>query len=107
MDYNSRQAVVTPWPAGEEPGEFAILRRLRAENLEAFAWSNKPGDLYAAHEHTYNKVIYCVSGSITFGLPDSGESVTLGPGDRLDLPAGVRHNAVVGDKGVYCLEAHR
>jgi quercetin dioxygenase-like cupin family protein len=107
MDYNSRQAVVTPWPADEEPGEFAILRRLRAENLEAFAWSNKPGDLYAAHEHTYNKVIYCVSGSIAFGLPDSGESVTLGPGDRLDLPGGVRHNAVVGDKGVYCLEAHR
>ena len=107
MDSSSKHVIVTPWPPDEEPGEFAILRRLRAENLEAFAWSNKPGDMYAAHEHTYDKVIYCVSGSITFGLPASGESVTLEPGDRLELPAGIRHSALVGDKGVYCLEAHR
>ncbi len=107
MDSSSKHVVVTHWPPDEEPGEFAILRRLRKENLEAFAWSNKPGDMYAAHEHSYYKVIYCVSGSITFGLPDSDESVTIVPGDRLELPAGVRHNAMVGDKGVYCLEAHR
>lgn len=107
MDSSSKRVVVTPWPADEEPGEFAILKRLRTENLEAFAWSNEPGDMYVSHEHTYDKVIYCVSGSITFGLPDSGESVTLWPGDRLDLHAGVRHNAEIGDKGVYCLEAHR
>ena len=107
MDSSNVRVVVTPWQPGDEPGELDILRRLRSENLEAFAWSNRPGDLYAAHEHDYNKVIYCVSGSITFGLPDLGESLTLGPGDRLDLPAGIRHNAVVGDKGVYCLEAHR
>jgi quercetin dioxygenase-like cupin family protein len=107
MDSNDKRVVVTPWPLDGEPGEFDILRRLRSENLEAFAWSNKPGDMYAAHAHSYDKVIYCVSGSITFGLPDSGETVTLVVGDRLDLPAAVRHNAVVGDKGVYCLEAHR
>ena len=29
-----------------------------------------------------------------------------GPGDRLDLPAGTRHDAVVGPDGVRCLEAH-
>ena len=107
MDSSNKHVVVTPWPGNGDPGEFEILRKLSAENLEAFAWSNKPGDLYATHEHTYAKVIYCVSGSITFGLPDTGESVTLEPGDRLDLPVGVRHNAMVGDKGVYCLEAHR
>jgi quercetin dioxygenase-like cupin family protein len=104
---SSSNASVTPWPLGGDPGEFAILRQLRSEGLEAFAWSNKPGDLYATHVHTYNKVIYCVSGSISFGLPDSGAVLKLAPGDRLELPAGMRHNAVVGDKGVYCLEAHR
>jgi hypothetical protein len=30
----------------------------------------------------------------------------LHPGDRLDLPAGVLHNAAVGRSGVVCLEAH-
>jgi hypothetical protein len=28
------------------------------------------------------------------------------PGDRLDLPAGVLHAALVGEQGVVCLEAH-
>ncbi|MDQ7030941.1 MAG: hypothetical protein Q9O62_14800 [Ardenticatenia bacterium] len=48
-----------------------------------------------------------VRGSITFHLPESGEDLTLGPGDRLDLPAGIRHAATVGPEGVVCLEAHR
>jgi hypothetical protein len=48
-----------------------------------------------------------VRGSITFGLPDLGDSASLADGDRLDLPRGVRHNAQVGPDGVTCLEAHR
>jgi hypothetical protein len=32
--------------------------------------------------------------------------VPLRDGDRLDLPAGVDHDAVVGPAGVTCLEAH-
>ncbi|MGD2039143.1 MAG: hypothetical protein PVH28_14730 [Desulfobacterales bacterium] len=53
------------------------------------------------------KVIYVVRGSITFGLPDSGDEITLNSGDRLELPQGVTHNAVVGHEGAACLEAHR
>ena len=34
------------------------------------------------------------------------ESVELATGDRLELPAGTRHDAVVGPAGVTCLEAH-
>ncbi len=52
-------------------------------------------------------MIYVLRGSITFGLPESGERLTLHPGDRLDLPAGVQHDAVVGPQGVACLEAQR
>ena len=70
------------------------------------AWSNGPNDRYAAHDHGYDKVIVVDSGSIRFGLPDRGESVDLAVGDRLDLPAGHAHDAVVGPDGVTCLEAH-
>ena len=80
--------------------------RLRAEGLDPGAWSNGPGDRYGAHEHGYDKVLVCVSGSILFGLPGSGATVGLGVGDRLDLPAGTAHDAVVGPDGVTCLEAH-
>jgi quercetin dioxygenase-like cupin family protein len=56
--------------------------------------------------HSYAKVIYVVHGSITFGLPDLGQQLTLTAGDRLDLPANTVHDAVVGPQGVVCLEAH-
>ena len=80
--------------------------RLRAEGLDAGSWSNGPGDRYGAHDHEYDKVLVVASGSIRFGLVDRGEAVDLAVGDRLDLPAGTRHDAVVGPDGVVCLEAH-
>ena len=80
--------------------------RLRAEGLDAGSWSNGPGDRYGAHDHAYDKVLVVASGSIRFGLPDLDRSVELRIGDRLDLPAGTRHDAVVSELGVTCLEAH-
>jgi quercetin dioxygenase-like cupin family protein len=79
---------------------------LRAAGLEPGSWSNAPGDRYGAHEHAYDKVLVCTAGSVVFGLPDRGESVELRSGDRLDLPAGTRHDATIGPAGVTCLEAH-
>ena len=80
--------------------------RLRAEGLDPGTWSNGPHDRYAAHSHGYDKVLVCVAGSIRFGLPDTGGGVELADGDRLELPAGTAHDALVGPGGVTCLEAH-
>jgi len=80
--------------------------RLRAAGLQPSPWSNGPGERYAAHDHGYDKVIVVAAGSITFKLPGLGRSIELAPGDRLELPAGTRHDAVVGPRGVTCLEAH-
>jgi quercetin dioxygenase-like cupin family protein len=81
--------------------------RLRAEGLAPGAWSNGPGDRYPAHRHDYDKVLVCAGGSIRFGLPEHDGRVDLDVGDRLDLPAGTAHDALVGPDGVTCLEAHR
>jgi quercetin dioxygenase-like cupin family protein len=78
-----------------------------AEGLDPYAWSNMPFDMYSPHTHGYDKVIYVVQGSITFGLPDLGQSLMLKTGDRLDLPAGTVHDAQVGAEGVLCLEGHK
>ena len=80
--------------------------RLRREGLDPSAWSNGPGDRYATHEHGYDKVIAVERGSIRFGLPADGRSIELSIGDRLELPAGTSHDALVGPAGVTCLEAH-
>src|SRR5262249_30946406 len=81
------QPMVTPWSEAGPPSEAAIRRLYEREGLRPYQWGNAPGDTYAAHSHSYAKVIYVVSGAITFGLPASHERLTLRPGDRLDLPA--------------------
>jgi quercetin dioxygenase-like cupin family protein len=80
--------------------------RLALEGLSPSAWENGPGDRYPAHQHGYDKVLVVAAGGIRFGLPDAGRDVELAVGDRLDLPAGTAHDAVVGPSGVTCLEAH-
>ena len=92
--------------AEDEGPESTLSGRLRAEGLAPSAWSNGPHDIYGAHDHDYDKVLVVAEGSITFGLPASGDRVELSLGDRLELPAGTVHDAVVGPDGVTCLEAH-
>ena len=83
-----------------------LEERLRRLGSTPSSWWNGPGDRYGAHDHTYDKTLVCVSGSIVFGLVDEGPQVELLPGDRLDLPAGTQHDALVADEGVTCLEGH-
>ena len=56
-----------------------VARRLRDEGLDPTAW---------------------------FALPVTGDAHDLDAGDRLELPAGTSHAALVGPAGVTCLEAH-
>jgi uncharacterized protein YjlB len=100
-------ALVTPWADPVTPAQATLWHLMTDEGLNPYSWSNSPFDVYAAHSHSYDKVIYVVQGSITFGLPQLGKQLTLKAGDRLDLPAGTVHDAQVGAQGVVCLEAHK
>ncbi len=83
----------------------ALRARLIDEGLDPGAWSNGPGDRYGTHDHVYDKIIVVASGSIRFGLKVGPIDLELG--DRLELPAGTAHDAIVGQHGVTCLEAHQ
>jgi quercetin dioxygenase-like cupin family protein len=100
-------ARVLVWTDARAFSRAEALARLAAEGLHAFPWGNPPDDYYPVHAHAYDKVIYVVTGSIVFGLPGENRRLALHPGDRLELPAGMAHDAVVGPAGVACLEAHR
>lgn len=104
---NSNIINIQKWNRSISPTESVLQQLMQDEGLSPYKWSNDGGDIYAAHTHSFFKVIYVVSGSITFGFPIDGEPITLYAGDRLDLPAGVPHNAVVGPDGVVCLEARQ
>jgi quercetin dioxygenase-like cupin family protein len=97
---------VTPWHEETPPTEEGLRAVLEEEQLKVYRWSNAPDDAYASHTHGYHKVIYVISGSIRFDLPTRHESLNLKAGDRLDLPSGIRHSAIVGPEGVTCFEAH-
>jgi uncharacterized protein YjlB len=102
-------ALLQPFPderAGEA-GADAARSRLKAAGVEPHAWSNGPGDRYAAHEHTTTKLLICAEGSITFLVGAEEEEVRLEAGDGFVLPAGITHAAVVGPSGCTCLEGHR
>ena len=89
--------------SGPPPSSGEIERLLRDEATRVHSWSNGPGDRYGEHSHSYRKVLYCVRGSIDFLLAD-GRRIALHPGDRLVIPPGTRHGALVGPEGTTCME---
>ena len=84
-----------------------LMAKLRTEATGCYAWSNGPDDRYGAHSHAYEKVLYCVEGSITFVLEREGRQLELKPGDRMVLASGTVHSAVVGPAGCTCIEGRR
>jgi quercetin dioxygenase-like cupin family protein len=81
----------------------SVEQKLRAEADRCYQWSNGPGAVYAVHDHPYRKILYVAQGAITF-TPSGKPAIVMKPGDRLDLPAGTPHGAVVGSEGVTCWE---
>jgi quercetin dioxygenase-like cupin family protein len=80
-----------------------VEARLRAEADHCYSWSNGPGAVYEVHDHPYRKILFVAQGSITF--TSSGRPpIEMRAGDRMDLPAGTAHGAVVGPGGVVCWE---
>jgi quercetin dioxygenase-like cupin family protein len=78
---------------------------MQKEGLRPYVWNNTPNQRYAVRSHGYTKVMYLVEGSMEVTLPDSNQRVKLRAGDRVEIPAGVRHAAVVGSAGAKCVEA--
>lgn len=99
--------VVTRWAKSQPPTVAELAEVFIREGLFYYDWSNDPGDVYPPHVHDYDKVLLVVSGSITWLLPATHETIETRAGDRIDLPRGTIHAAVVGPDGVTCLEGQK
>jgi quercetin dioxygenase-like cupin family protein len=93
------------WTGGHHPTLSVITRQMQKEGLRPYVWDNTPNYRYAVRTHGYHKVMYVVEGNIEVTLPDSNQRVRLRAGDRVEIPAGVRHGAIVGSSGAKCVEA--
>lgn len=93
------------WQGGQHPTMSNITRKMQAEGLRPYMWSNMPNHRYAIRTHGYDKILYVLEGTVEITLPDSNERLLMRAGDRLDIPAGVRHGTIVGKSGAKCVEA--
>ena len=96
---------VTRWSGGQHPTMSVITRHMQKEGLRPYQWDNSPNYRYAVRSHGYTKVVYVIEGTLEVTLPDSNQMVRLRAGDRIEIPAGVRHGAIVGSGGAKCCEA--
>jgi mannose-6-phosphate isomerase-like protein (cupin superfamily) len=104
-DFTDTPGIAVTRATHTSPSRREVESALRAEGLSPTAWGNGGDVSYGRHVHEHHKVLLCVSGSIVFHT-EAGD-VALGPGDRMELPAGVEHAATVGPDGVECMEAYR
>ena len=97
---------VDRWSGPESPSALEIERKLRAEGLVPYRYSDPPGKTYAPHRHATHEVRWLLSGRMRVRVAGFAEEILLGPGDRLDVPAGLTHAvAVEGDEPVVCVAA--
>jgi quercetin dioxygenase-like cupin family protein len=105
MSINQTSVRLTRWRGGEHPTFSAITRQMKKEGLRPYMWVNMPNHRYGVRSHGYEKVLYVIEGTVEITLPDSNQRMILRAGDRVDIPAGVRHGTIVGTNGAKCVEA--
>lgn len=94
-----------PWQGDGDPGEDSLRRRLEAEGFEVHAWRDPADRIYGEHRHACDESLWIVRGSMRFRIGD--QDYALGPGERLDLPAQIVHQAIAGPDGVTYLIGQR
>ena len=87
---------IQSWDAKRGTPQLSTLRRaLEDEGMVTAWWSDVPGAQVATHTHDFPEARWVLSGFLK--VTAGGETVQLGPGDRLDVPAGTPHaTEVVG-----------
>jgi len=95
---------VTAWTGHQHPTLSTIVNLLKQQTYRPYQWDNTPNYRYLVRSHNYHKTLYVVEGSLDVSFPDENTVVRLRVGDRVDIPANVRHAIQVGTSGVRCVE---
>jgi hypothetical protein len=102
-DSRMAEIKVTRWRGSQHPTHQTITQQMAREGLRPYTWTQGPNFRDGVRSHGYSKVLYCVEGVLEIVLPDINQRITLRPGDRVELPRGVRHAAIIGPRGARCV----
>lgn len=95
---------VVRWTKTKKPTLEELQSALRAEGLDFELYSDRPGTKYGRHKHPFEDFIVIVSGKMKLVI--EGQTWTLKPGDRIDLPPNTFHSAeMMGKEEVQYLSA--
>ena len=73
-------------------------QKLREEGFSGvFIHRDRPNARYPDHTHRGTTAHIVIEGLIT--VTSGGNTVTYGPGERFDVPAGAVHSAIIGPEG--------
>ncbi|MBI1968213.1 MAG: cupin domain-containing protein [Gemmatimonadetes bacterium] len=87
-------ATMKRWDPATGPLQLTTLRQcLEREGMITAWWSDVPGTHIHEHAHHFPETRWVLSGYLR--VTARGEVIDLGPGDRLDLPAGTPHSSEV------------
>ncbi len=93
-------------PAWGELNEANMRRRLEQEGYHVNRYHYPPGTFFSEHTHDLDKKDTVLRGRLKIGTDD--DEFILGPGDMIEIPAGMPHTAeVVGEETVVSLDATR
>ncbi len=84
---------VLRWDKPVAPEEDKIRLALIKEGYSVFKWADSAGTVYHPHHHSHHESIWILEGEIEFAIDQN--RIRLKPGDRLFLPRGQRHAAIV------------
>jgi quercetin dioxygenase-like cupin family protein len=85
---------VRKWALPEVQLQLGTIRRqLEAEGMRTAWYSEVPGAVFPEHAHAFDESRWVLSGFLH--IEAEGELFSLGPGDRIDLPANTRHSVQV------------
>ncbi len=62
-----------------------------------YEWQDEAGTVRKEHQHVGKMSIFVTDGSITFNI--AGEEKEVKANERIDIPPGAKHSAVVGPLG--------
>jgi len=90
----SEELEIQRWDESEPPNRKKMREELLDEGFHGIhTFRDAPGTTYAEHQHDYIEVRWVLKGELIFGV--GGKEYHLKPGDRIDMPAHLLHDAKV------------
>lgn len=98
---------MTRWAGPNQPSEDDISRRMQHEGLRPFRVATHIDFDRFPQPRPFDMAIWVVDGELTLSFTHDGSRLTLEPGDRINIPAGIVFELIPDEvRGVAYFEAN-